>query len=205
MINNPSNPGGSVFSEENLRGILDIARKKDVPIISDEIYADMQFPSAPPFISVAEMSEDVSCITVGGAAKQYMIPGYRVGWAIVHERPGGYDMSDIKQGLADLATVTLGPTSFLQDLVPDILQDTPAQYYQDIKERLEKHAEIFNVFLKDDPYLNVVKPRGAMYVMIKVDLEAVGFEDDVQFSRALLSEESVFVLPGQVHFILHNI
>ena len=115
-------------------------------------------------------------------------------------------MSDIKQGLADLATVTLGPTSFLQDLVPDILQDTPAQYYQDIKERLEKHAEVFDVFLNDDPCFKAVKPQGAMYLMIEVkNLEALGFEDDVQFSRALMSEESVSVLPGQVFFILRNI
>jgi len=198
LINNPSNPCGSLFSQENLEGILDIARRKKLPIISDEIYADMGFPSAPPFISIAELSHDVSTITVGGIGKQYMIPGYRVGWAIVHERPDGYDMSEIKKGLSDLATVTLGPTSFLQTMVPDILHGTPPQYYADIKERLEKHADIFNVFLKDDPYLKVVKPRGAMYVMIEIDLKATGFEDDVQFSRELLSEESVFVLPGTV-------
>ena len=41
VVNNPSNPCGSVYSQEHLRGIVGVARKHRLPIISDEVYADV--------------------------------------------------------------------------------------------------------------------------------------------------------------------
>lgn len=48
------------------------------------------------------------------------------------------------------------------------------------------------------PELTCIQPRGAMYVMVRVELDRlVGFTDDTDFSSRLLVEENVFVLPGQ--------
>lgn len=46
LVNNPSNPCGSVFSREHIKAILEIAEKHQLPIISDEVYYDMVFPSS---------------------------------------------------------------------------------------------------------------------------------------------------------------
>jgi tyrosine aminotransferase len=46
LVNNPSNPCGSVFSREHIAAILEIAEKHQLPIISDEVYYDMVFPSS---------------------------------------------------------------------------------------------------------------------------------------------------------------
>jgi tyrosine aminotransferase len=46
LMNNPSNPCGSVFSLEHIQAILATAEKHQLPVISDEVYYDMVFPSS---------------------------------------------------------------------------------------------------------------------------------------------------------------
>lgn len=85
LVNNPSNPCGSVFSKEHILQVLSTANKLCLPIIADEIYADMSF--APhQYISFATLSETVPILSVGGIAKRYLVPGWRVGWILIHDR-----------------------------------------------------------------------------------------------------------------------
>lgn len=87
VVNNPSNPCGSVYSREHLLDILRVAEKTRVPIIADEIYADMAFRPHR-FYPLASLTETVPVLAVGGLAKRYLVPGWRVGWVLVHDRRG---------------------------------------------------------------------------------------------------------------------
>lgn len=64
LLNNPSNPCGNVLSEANLRGVLAIAEKHRLPIISDEIYARMAF-AGHPFHPLASLTSTVPVLTIG--------------------------------------------------------------------------------------------------------------------------------------------
>jgi tyrosine aminotransferase len=79
LLNNPSNPCGNVFSREHLTDIAALCRRHTLPVIADEIYADMAFPGKAEFHAFADVSDDVPFIAVGGIAKQYMVPGWRCG------------------------------------------------------------------------------------------------------------------------------
>lgn len=195
LINNPSNPCGSNFSKSHIEEIIRIAEAKQVPIIADEIYENMVFGGAK-YTSFAEVSKNVPIIHVGGLAKQYMIPGWRLGWIVLHDRHG--QLEDIRKGLADLSTLTLGPTSLIQSIVGDLLEKTDESYYREVNAQLEESVRIIEKYLSGARGLHVIKPEGAMYVMVGIDTEVLDVKDDTEFSQRLVREESVFVLPGQV-------
>jgi tyrosine aminotransferase len=76
IINNPSNPCGSVYSKEHLLEIIDLADKYKLPIISDEIYGKIVF-SGSKFYPLASLTNKVPILTIGGLAKEYLVPGWR--------------------------------------------------------------------------------------------------------------------------------
>lgn len=89
VVNNPSNPTGSVYSENHLRAVLRLAEKYRLPIIADEVYGDLTYGEAVfhPLAHVAfSMGKKVPIITASGLGKQYLVPGWRVGWIIFHDK-----------------------------------------------------------------------------------------------------------------------
>jgi tyrosine aminotransferase len=91
VINNPSNPTGSVYTEHHLQQILSLAQRYQLPVIADEVYGDLTFDDAKhPFTSMAKvmmvMGSQVPVIVTSGLAKQYLLPGWRVGWAVFYDR-----------------------------------------------------------------------------------------------------------------------
>eukprot|EP00386_Alphamonas_edax_P008223 GDKI01027024.1.p1 GENE.GDKI01027024.1~~GDKI01027024.1.p1 ORF type:complete len:460 (-),score=161.58 GDKI01027024.1:76-1404(-) len=194
LINNPSNPTGYSFSKQHIMDILKVAEKNELPVIADEIYANMVFPGTT-YHSFASLSENVPILETGGLAKQYMVPGWRMGWVVAHDRHNA--LTDVKKGLQTLATITLGPCSLIQALVPSFLNDTPKSYLDDTMKQLEVHADTINNGLKDAHGLRVIRPNGTMYAMVEIDTTKINFPSDVEFCKALLQEEAVFCLPGQ--------
>lgn len=193
LINNPSNPCGSNFTKEHIRDIVSLAESRNVPIIADEIYEHMVFGGSA-YTPFAEVSENVPIIHVGGLAKQFMIPGWRLGWLVLHDRHNRFQY--VRKGLMDLSTLTLGPTSLVQSVVPELLYQTPEKFYKEVIEQLEGNVQVIKEHLSETPGLHLIEPQGAMYVMVGLDPVLLG--DDVEFSTKLVEEESVFVLPGRV-------
>ncbi len=70
----PHNPVGRVWQEEELAGILDIARRYDITIISDEIHADLIYPEHQ-HIPLATLAEEVAIVTAVSPSKTFNIPG----------------------------------------------------------------------------------------------------------------------------------
>jgi tyrosine aminotransferase len=99
VVNNPSNPTGSVFSGSHLVQILDFCRRHRLAIVADEIYGDLTFGSESgsgstttpqlfhPMAQVAaQLGRQVPIITASGLAKQFLLPGWRVGWITFHDK-----------------------------------------------------------------------------------------------------------------------
>jgi tyrosine aminotransferase len=195
LINNPSNPCGSNFSRAHIENIIRVAERKRVPIIADEIYENMVFGGSK-YTSFAEVSKNVPILHVGGLAKKFMIPGWRLGWIVLHDRHG--QLEDVRKGLMDLSTLTLGPTSIVQSIVGDLLEKTDEAYFNAVNAQLEESVSVIDKYLAGAKGLHVVRPQGAMYVMVGIDTNILDVADDTEFSQRLVKEESVFVLPGQV-------
>jgi tyrosine aminotransferase len=130
VISNPSNPCGSNFTAEHLREICAVARKHNLPILADEIYAGLVFTGE--FAPLHVHSGDVPVISVGGAhtttfavvrshlaecctmyvftlgiAKEFVVPGWRVGWLVMHDKGTGR-LADLAVGIRNLTQLILG-------------------------------------------------------------------------------------------------
>jgi tyrosine aminotransferase len=107
VINNPSNPTGAVYTTTHLQQIVHLCQQYCIPIIADEIYGDLIFPTrplptnpmyldkssdphSPKFVSVAQiaaqMGRIVPVITASGIGKQFLLPGWRIGWICFQDK-----------------------------------------------------------------------------------------------------------------------
>ncbi|CAL8374387.1 unnamed protein product [Arctogadus glacialis] len=194
VLTNPSNPCGSVFSKEHLEGILKVASKHCLPILADEIYGDMVFPGCT-YTSLATLSSDVPILSCGGLAKRWLVPGWRMGWILIHDRKEVFG-SEIRKGLVKLTQLILGACTLVQGALESILQNTPQHFYDSTTSFLKANAEICFKELSTVPGLTPIMPSGAMYIMVGIDIDHFpGMKNDVEFTELLVTEQSVFCLP----------
>ncbi|XP_034031568.1 tyrosine aminotransferase [Thalassophryne amazonica] len=195
IVTNPSNPCGSVYSKEHLEKIVSVASKHHVPILADEIYSNMVFPGCT-FHSVASVSRDVPVLSCGGLAKCWMVPGWRMGWILIHDRNDVFG-PEIRQGLLKLSQRILGACTIVQGALESILKNTPKSFYDKTISFIRSNSEICFSELSTVPGLKPVMPSGAMYLMVGIDMDHFpSFKDDVDFTERLVTEQSVFCLPA---------
>jgi aspartate aminotransferase/aminotransferase len=77
VLNSPANPTGAVATEEEVRGVAELAAKRDLVLLSDEIYSRFCYDC--PFVSPARYNPQT--LVVDGFSKTYGIPGWRLGFA----------------------------------------------------------------------------------------------------------------------------
>jgi len=151
-------------------------------------------------------SGDVPVISVGGLAKEFIVPGWRVGWVVIHEKGTGR-FKEIRAGLKSLSQIILGANSMIQAAIPKILcpakgsedEKSLAEFHEKYMGILRSNAEVCKEAVKTCPEISIIESVGAMYVMIGVDVDSLdeGIKDDTDFAKQLLTEENLFVLPGQ--------
>lgn len=203
LVNNPSNPCGSVYSKQHLRDILDLAERHRLPIIADQIYGDMTFGTNK-FFPLERLSDRVPIVATGGLAKEYVVPGWRVGWVVVHDR--GNRLEAVRKGFFALSQLTLGANALVQSVIPAVLDPEPGSkeehelelFRDQYLNELEYNSDFTVNRLSRVPGLRIVAPQGAMYGMVEIKVDE--FKDitsDVEFANKLLNEQMVFVLPGK--------
>lgn len=196
LLNNPSNPCGSSFTRTHVEAILSVCSAAKVPVISDEIYAGQVF-TGHTFTSVSDIETDVPRIVVGGLAKNYICPGWRMGWSIVFDPVGV--MGDIISGMVALSTLLVGPNSLIQATLDDILNHTDESYLVGVRKEIETTATQAYDLFKQCKGLTPTTPQGAMYLMIGIDPTVLkSFSSGIDFAKALQAEENVQVLPGEI-------
>lgn len=195
LVNSPSNPCGSVYCKKHILEILALAEECRLPIISDEIYEHFVFSNSV-YHSLGSLSKNVPILSCSGLTKRFLIPGWRLGWIVIHDRNDAF--KGVRKGLLSLSQRILGPNSLVQAAVPDILTKTPQKFFDDTVGYVESNAELFYSKISKIPGLRPVKPNGAMYMMIGIDKENFpGMKDDIDFTEKMVKEQSVFCLPGK--------
>ncbi|KAK6134917.1 hypothetical protein DH2020_031337 [Rehmannia glutinosa] len=197
VIINPGNPCGNVFKYEHLKKVAETARKLGILVIADEVYDHLTFGSNP-FVPMGAFGSIVPVVTVGSISKRWIVPGWRLGWLVTND-PDGILM---KQGIVDsikgFLNITSDPATFIQGAVPQILENTPSDFFLKIVNTLRESAEICYNRSKEIPCITCPsKPEGSMFVMVKLNLSLLkGIKDDLDFCCKLAKEEAVIVLPG---------
>ncbi|GET93310.1 tyrosine aminotransferase, putative [Leishmania tarentolae] len=196
VIINPSNPCGSNFSRAHVSDIIDFCQHHQIPLISDEIYAEMVLNNGI-FTSVADFDTNVPRLIVGGTAKYQVCPGWRVGWSILIDPLNV--ARDWALGMERLTQLISGVNSICQEAIARTLLKCPAESTHDIVAQLETGAKVYTRLLEHDVGISMDAPQASMFVMLKLNFSY--FKDlhtDMEFYEKLLDEENVQVLPGEI-------
>ncbi|OHD55761.1 MAG: aspartate aminotransferase [Spirochaetes bacterium GWF1_51_8] len=194
VLNYPSNPSGVSYSEEELRRIGEMAVKKDIFIISDEIYEYFSYER--PHVSIASLSKKIAeqTITVNGFSKSYAIPGWRVGYAT-----GPADIISTMNNIQSHSTSN--PNTIAQIAMMTAIKESKKYVDKMIAEFRERRDFIVDA-LNALHGFRCQKPEGAFYVFPNVQYylgNEVGGEvptDAVAFSNILMDKAHVSVVPG---------
>ncbi|KAI6661244.1 tyrosine aminotransferase [Oopsacas minuta] len=194
VVNNPSNPCGSVYSHQHLMDILTLAEKYRLPIIADEVYGNMTY-SGNKFYQLGSISESVPVLSCSSLAKIWLVPGWRLGWLVIHNKKGILRQS-VYDSFNKLSTLTLGPCSLIQGALPKILS-VPQSWHDDVTRHIECTALTCYNSLQKAPGLTPIKPQGAMYIMIEIDFSKFPDIPNIsEFVQLLCKETSVKLMPG---------
>ncbi|XP_023346899.1 tyrosine aminotransferase [Eurytemora carolleeae] len=196
IVNSPSNPCGSVFTPAHLKQILAVAEMYKVPIIADEIYDNFVFPGQT-YVPIASLTTTVPVLSCGGLTKRFLVPGWRMGWIVIYDKQNIF-AQEIRKGLLCMSQRIIGSNTLIQGALPTILQNTPKSFFEETIHIIKSNADLAYKKLKEVPGLMPVMPQGAMYMMVKVDMSRFPmFRSDLDFVERLVSEQSVFCLPGK--------
>jgi len=188
VLINPNNPTGSLYTKENLQQIVDVALEHNLVIFADEIYDKLLFDGKK-HISIASLNKDVSCITFGGLSKNYMVPGFRIGWGIVSGRKEV--LSDFIEAINKILRARLSANHPEQYGIKISLEGNQDHLTEGIK-KLTKRRDLTVEMLNSFPGISCVKPEGAFYAFPKLEMK----QPDAHFVSELIKETGVVIVPG---------
>lgn len=198
LVVNPSNPCGSVYSEEHLKQIIAVAEKHKLPIIADEAMEGAVFEGNKA-VSIAKISGDVPVLQMGGLAEQYFAFGWNTSWMIMYDRLGV--MGPFNKGLQGIMQLMLHAATFVSSTIPELLEGPQQKYQaQEIMPRVRKNADTLCEGLqKLEKFIKGIKPQGGFSMLGLLNFES--FKDitnEEEFVEKLYTEESVMLLPSRV-------
>lgn len=194
VVINPNNPTGAVYSKALLTELVDIARRHDLVVFSDEIYDKILYDDAV-HVPIASLADDLLMITMNGLSKTYRVAGFRTGWMVV--TGAKHRAGDYIEGLDILASMRLCPNVPTQHAIQTALGGR-----QSIQDFIRPGGRLFEQRQRAWEGLNAIdgisssKPQGALYLFPKLDVRKFNITDDEQFVLDLLRQEKVLVVQG---------
>lgn len=163
LIINPDNPTGMVYPLEDLKKIVEIARKYKLFIISDEIYNKIVYNGARAY-ALAEVIEDVPGIALKGISKEYPWPGSRCGWAEYYNRDKDEYFDAFCRSLDNAKMIEVCSTTMPQMTIPFVFSDPRyTEHRQNLNKKIGHRSSIINEILSDVPELYFNPTYGAFY------------------------------------------
>jgi len=182
LINSPSNPTGQVYNDELMWGLLEFAQKKDLYVLSDEVYGEFVYDGK--YSSALSYDMDERTLIISGMSKSYSMTGYRVGFTRARA-----DYVEIATKLQE-AFVSCG-TGFSQLASAEGLRGSQESVYE-MRDIYKYRRDIALDILKEYGLYRYT-PKGAFYLLI--DISSTGM-DSRDFAFRLLEEKKVAVAPG---------
>ena len=194
VVINPNNPTGALYSDDLLKGIVEIAREHGLVIFADEVYDKVLYDGVK-HTAIASLSKDVLTLTFNSLSKSYRSCGYRAGWLVVS---GDKKMArDYIEGLNMLSNMRLCANVPGQWAIQTALGG-----YQSINDlvgpggRLRRQRDLAYELITAIPGVSCVKPSAALYMFPKLDPKVYPIDDDRQFFLELLKETKVMLVQG---------
>jgi alanine-synthesizing transaminase len=200
VLINPNNPTGAVCSRRMLEAIAELARRNNLVIFADEIY-DKLILDDDAHVSLAAVAPDVPIVTFGGLSKNYLAPGWRIGWGIVSGEAAA--VKPYVEGLGRLLRSRLCANHPEQYAIKAALEG-PQDHLKEVTDKLRARRDLTVKWCSSTPRVSCVPPKGAFYAYPRLDIP----ENDDVFVKELLVQKYVLVVhgsgfgqkPGTKHF-----
>jgi len=200
VLINPNNPTGSLCTREMLEQVAELARRHNLLVFSDEIY-DKLILEDTPHIAFAAVAPDVPCVTFGGMSKNYLVPGWRVGWGIISGDAAA--VKSYTEGVHRLLRSRICANHPEQYGIKPALEG-PQDHLTEVRRKLRARRDLTQRWCESTPRVSCVAPRGAFYSFPKIDIP----EHDEVFVKELIRQKHVMVVhgsgfgqkPGTQHF-----
>lgn len=189
MITNPNNPTGVVYTKEEIRMISDIAKEKDLFIISDEVYREFVYDDLK-FTSFMDMKDILDrVIIIDSISKRYSACGARIGALVCKNRK-------VTENFMKMCQARLSVSSIDQIGAANLV-NVPKTYIEEVRIEYEKRRNILYEGLCDIPGVHCEKPSGAFYIIAKLPVDN---SDD--FTKWMLTDfeynnKTVMVTPAE--------
>jgi len=194
VVINPNNPTGALYSDENLKQIIELAKEHNLIIMADEIYDRVLYDDVE-HKPMSTLTDEVLVLSYNGLSKSHRIAGFRAGWMMVSGKK--QHATDFIEGLDMLASMRL-----CSNVQGQYAIQTAMGGYQSMKEltsekgRLFKQREMAISRLNAIPGISCTMPQGAFYCFPKMDPEIYPIKDDMEFMMDLLIDEKVLMVQG---------
>jgi alanine-synthesizing transaminase len=190
VLINPNNPTGSVTPDATTRQLLELAERRGLLVISDEVYRELCFTDPPAPASLLAAESDVPVVTLESLSKTHMVPGWRVGWM---RFTNARLMPELVRAVHRLASGRLcSPTPAQYAVRPALEGDRT--FLAEFMREIERRRDFVLQAVSSIEGLSCVEPAAAFYAMIRVDDPER--RTDERFVLDLLAETGVLVVHG---------
>lgn len=196
ILNNPTNPTGTLYAEKNLAKIAEVIVQNDLYAVSDEIYEhfsysdNFQFKSLAAFPGMAERT-----LVINGLSKSHCMTGWRIGY--VAAPPQIAALIAKAQG-----QTTHHPSNIAQYAAEEALQ-MPLHFVQQMRDEFKRRRDFLYGKISQIPGVRVRIPQGAFYLFAnisgllgKTTPDGKTLTNSVEFCTYLLESVGLAIVPG---------
>ncbi|EEU41203.1 uncharacterized protein NECHADRAFT_83376 [Fusarium vanettenii 77-13-4] len=194
IICNPNNPTGTVLPRDTLDQVIALAQKHNIVVFSDEVFSPLFHTNdrAPPLVSIGSPGT----VSTGSLSKAYALPGIRIGWVISQDK-------DIIHRVSVLRDYTTISVSLLDDSVASFAlseEVLPRLMERNLKLCAESITLIDEFVKRNSQRCRWTKPKGSGVAFVQILNKDKSPSDDLDFSKKLVEEAGIVVLPGSYSF-----
>jgi aminotransferase len=183
ILNYPNNPTGASYSKPELKKISDVIIRKNLILISDEIYGDLTYDSTHFSIATFPKMKERT-IYLNGFSKAFAMTGWRIGYAC--------GPADIIAAMTKIHQYTMMCVPIMSQFAALEALKSSDRSVSEMKREYRRRRELV-VSRLNEMGLACHKPEGAFYAFPSIKSSGLS---SMEFSKELLKEEKVAVVPG---------
>lgn len=189
LICNPNNPTGTVYTEEEIRMLVDVAKTHGLFLLSDEVYREYTYDKLV-HVSLLRYMEEIpmQAIVLDSMSKRYSLCGVRLGTLVTQN-------ADLLQGILAIAQGRLS-SGLVDQAIAAKLTEVPESYMKDVHDEYTKRRDVLYAGLSSIPGVVIPKPEGAFYAIVGLPVH-----NAEHFAQWLLTDfrdnnETVMIAPA---------